>query len=534
MSTCRYTYHSDYQGINFSCNEESRTKDDSYCIFHDKDHASDSRIEAIEKFHTKVLESISRQKPLECIGYFLPHFKFAELITDNEFSQPLFFNNATFYEEADFSRVRFLSIVDFSNATFFKGANFYEFSNKSKGIEYTFPGQRKFYGSAVSFIEVNFLGTAVYNHAKFESGVNFSAAEFHNKVNFFETHFYKLAIFYGVKFLQNEVNFQQSKFLEGEAADFRAAEFDSLARFTNVHFSEGVDFTDSKFLSEVRFNYLTEFDKETKFRGTLFEKPERVFIDVMDLSFVSFLNTDLRKINFGGNIKWGTKNRFTIYDEREIELTISDQNRFPKIDLNSVLSVYRNLRENYEYRRRYDEAGQFFIREMELKRHYREREERENNKLNDNNSEQKAHLTLIKNSWWRRNIFSLTACYFHLSRYGEDLLRPTLAGIVILFLSTMFFVMQSNPTVEPSIFHFADSSQRGNYSLFVGVDQIGESFHWLKAFERSMADFLPLLPMGNTVKIGLIDYIIKIVGGAITFGLVAIALRRRFERKYTH
>ncbi len=30
------------------------------------------------------------------------------------------------------------------------------------------------------------------------------------------------------------------------------------------------------------------------------------------------------------------------------------------------------LRENYEFRRKYDEAGKFFIREMELKRTYRE------------------------------------------------------------------------------------------------------------------------------------------------------------------
>ena len=36
------------------------------------------------------------------------------------------------------------------------------------------------------------------------------------------------------------------------------------------------------------------------------------------------------------------------------------------------------------------------------------------------------------------------------------------------------------------------------------------------------------------IKIGLIDYVIKIVGGAVTFGLIAIALRRRFERKCTH
>jgi hypothetical protein len=33
--------------------------------------------------------------------------------------------------------------------------------------------------------------------------------------------------------------------------------------------------------------------------------------------------------------------------------------------------------------------------------------------------------------------------------------------------------------------------------------------------------------------VGVVDYIIKIVGGVLTFGLLAIALRRKFERKYT-
>jgi hypothetical protein len=38
---------------------------------------------------------------------------------------------------------------------------------------------------------------------------------------------------------------------------------------------------------------------------------------------------------------------------------------------------------------------------------------------------------------------------------------------------------------------------------------------------------------GSEMKVGIIDYIIKMVGRALTFGLLAIALRRKFERKYT-
>lgn len=37
-----------------------------------------------------------------------------------------------------------------------------------------------------------------------------------------------------------------------------------------------------------------------------------------------------------------------------------------------VLSIYRNMRENYEFRLRYDKACKFFVKEMGLKREYME------------------------------------------------------------------------------------------------------------------------------------------------------------------
>jgi hypothetical protein len=50
---------------------------------------------------------------------------------------------------------------------------------------------------------------------------------------------------------------------------------------------------------------------------------------------------------------------------------------------------------------------------------------------------------------------------------------------------------------------------------------------------KFFADFLPLLSLGGDIKVGVIDYMIKILEGALTFGLILIALRRKFERKYT-
>jgi hypothetical protein len=50
-----------------------------------------------------------------------------------------------------------------------------------------------------------------------------------------------------------------------------------------------------------------------------------------------------------------------------------------------------------------------------------------------------------------------------------------------------------------------------------------------------IADFDPILSLspGSDIKVGIIDYVVKIVGGGLTFGLLLIALRRKFERKYT-
>jgi hypothetical protein len=79
------------------------------------------------------------------------------------------------------------------------------------------------------------------------------------------------------------------------------------------------------------------------------------------------------------------------------------------IRLGDIKAIYRNLRENYEYRLRYDEAGKFFIREMEIKRNHREVRV------------SPGKYAIKRNGWFRRNLFSLTGLYYHLSRYGSIL-----------------------------------------------------------------------------------------------------------------
>ena len=84
--------------------------------------------------------------------------------------------------------------------------------------------------------------------------------------------------------------------------------------------------------------------------------------------------------------------------------------------MDSIKAVYRNVRENYEYRLGYDEAGDFFIREMELKRIYKE------------------HLGNIMKTGLVRRHLSITG-FYHLASYGERVRMPALLMLASIILS---------------------------------------------------------------------------------------------------
>jgi hypothetical protein len=110
------------------------------------------------------------------------------------------------------------------------------------------------------------------------------------------------------------------------------------------------------------------------FKYTTFEQPNKITIDNIDedLSKFSFVGSDITRIRFGGNITWGGKDGFRIIEEEWIDKTQKEkEDDRENVSLALALTVYRNLRENYEFRLRYDEGGKFFTKEMELKRKYR-------------------------------------------------------------------------------------------------------------------------------------------------------------------
>lgn len=232
------------------------------------------------------------------------------------------------------------------------------------------------------------------------------------------------------------------------------------------------------------------------------------------MSTVSLLSVDISRVRLGENIRWGEgkKNKYKILEERLIEkkFTRKENKLDLQLTLGDILAVYRNLRENYEFRLKYDDAGQFFIREIEVKRKYKETLSKE------------GDIKGIELNNWIIRHFSLTGLYYHISRYGQGLLRPILLSSGIILLSFVLWSTQANPLNDYS------------FSSIIGFSEIDNSTHLEKALARSITNFLPLLPTGTDTQVGLVDFAFKIIGGAVTFGLIIIALRRKFERKFRH
>ena len=227
----------------------------------------------------------------------------------------------------------------------------------------------------------------------------------------------------------------------------------------------------------------------------MFEKEGKILFDVKDLSKVSFMNTNITGIRFGENVRWGAgENEFKIIDEIKLEDDIRDnssqqvlnlsnditkinnkirplvgvaQNADNKVEssnrLSGIATVYRNLRKNYEDSFRYEQADKFFVREMEIKRRYREKKV-ENRQI------------IKRNGWLRRNL-SLTGQYYWISEYGQNYTRPALLALAIISLPVLYSLIQQSFSVggltSEKIRGTIESTVRNTFSINKDRDILG-------------------------------------------------------------
>lgn len=119
----------------------------------------------------------------------------------------------------------------------------------------------------------------------------------------------------------------------------------------------------------------------------------------LDLSRFLFLHTDVRRVRFE-RVAWAGRHRHVVFDEETLRDHLGDGGSPSAWSPKHVAELYRRLRINYENALRYDEAGDFFIGEMEMKRLARA-------------------PGSSPGSWLRRN-GSLLSAYRLLARYGQS------------------------------------------------------------------------------------------------------------------
>jgi uncharacterized protein YjbI with pentapeptide repeats len=365
------------------------------------------------RFHTAVTFSLSEFRGF--IDFFKTIFSNFANFSHVRFNHP-WFKETEFLKDAYFGDVKFSRHVTFQNCKinnpYFRGAIFKDGLTLGGCIiedgvfDALYEGEVFVY--TTNFKSVNRL-PVIFGKAKFSARAKFDSCSFNTIAQFNEIlstdllEFKRCHFFYPVFF--NSTQFSITSFHESEfdgstyfvnssfngETDFSRSRFGALVDFSESQFNGDLDFSESQFnrvefvnvsfkkvsffrtkLNETIFKN-TQFDDKAKFHFTFFEDQEHTIFSCVNLENVSFLNTNILKIKFD-NVKWGKEDGFKILEERILEQKLKSNKEYDfEFTLDDVLSIYRSLRENYQKRLKYDEAGEFFVREMEVKRKYKEK-----------------------------------------------------------------------------------------------------------------------------------------------------------------
>jgi uncharacterized protein YjbI with pentapeptide repeats len=485
---------------------------------------------------------------LDMIGYKLPR----ELSISYQFKSTVHFDNAEFLGNTDFIDFTFEKDVSFSGATFHEDVRFNDTIFKEKA---SFK-QSKFKGKASFHEVVSFHVGADFSNAIFSKEVlfyevrfgdsSFSDATFHEDVRFNETSgdaSFSKTTFHG------DVAFNEGGF---NRAEFTETAFNRKVQFSDINFHRGADFSHTTFRGDTSFHecsfemYVSScsttfhgdasFSKTTfhgdasfdqsKFNGILsftdntingslsfaqvFFKEKDQIIFNGDLSKVSFVSTDITRVQFGDKVVWGRKQTnsgttepedgnnnthnkerfdFKIYDERRIEESVAITDTHTTTNsLEAVIAEYRNLRENYEYYLRYEEAGKFFMREMELRRNYTQ-------PLSTSTEQIKQRNGVARN-------LGLIGLYRLVCDYGESIRKPLIIIICTFVLATIFFTYENGWSIE--------------------------NFYPVR---KTLASFFPFFSLNDDPSLP--EMILKATMLPMV-GLLFITLRRKLERRFRH
>jgi uncharacterized protein YjbI with pentapeptide repeats len=384
----------------------------------------------------------------------------------------------------------------------------------------------------VTFDSATFGEVASFRNVTFEGKTSFINAELPGKVVFFDAVFQGPVLFENVRF--SDATFHRIKFAKElrlrPAGDIRPEP--SLGK----SFWTGVPAIVT--LRKVRFGGKLELDLlriAGNRQSTIITFRECVFENLASATLrgsmgcVSLLDVDLSKIEFIDE-NWDArtdliepekpKRRWAVLEEYALE-AVADNRRIKgwqeDVTPNRVAQLCRRLRDKYEANRRYAEAGDFFVGEMEILRKYKSVPRgrwvnnvnvivRESSKITSPwpfktytraSAETATGIRTAKRSRLDPFRLFLLEPYRILALYGESISRPAIASVLVIFLFTLFRLFS------------ADGSAPTPVST---------------AFEESIFSFFQLTSNNS------LDFIERLLSAPI-LGLFFIALRRKLERR---
>lgn len=451
-------------------------------------------------------------------------FSESAYFTRATFSRKVNFIETIFSEWACFTNVKCRGMADFLVAEFRGMADFFRASFGEVGFTgVTFKGEANFieaaFGEVTYFRRAIFSGTAEFRKAKFTGMVDFEKATFNDETYFKGTTFSGVGLT-GAIFNRN-VNFKEGIL---EKISIKRVTFNGSVNFRTAIFRE-VDFIENTFgetnferatfskvgLREVTFSGKVNFIEAT-FNGEayIFGKTftigadfktlnikEKVRLEKVNLEKVSFLDTDLRRMDFI-NCDWPKKEgRNVLYDE--IELFKKGKGKDFRDKIKKVEILYRMLKQKYKEEHNEIEVSNWHYGEKEMYR---------------------------KSSLFRRYFpLSLSNLYWLSSGYGE---RPVRSGIVLLLLILAITVLSGLAGLDPNPL---------NGSSY-GINKI-EGWADIMNFKNLRALFLNTLQYATFEKEP--DFIHKTIYGGylklaarilipLQAALFALAVRNRFRR----
>jgi hypothetical protein len=401
------------------------------------------------------------------------HFNEAAWFRKTQFNGKAWFDTAWFNGRAWFDKSRFRSITGFLNSFFSKDVRFVDTIfligsiNNSRYTDYvsfrrvTFKEPEKVIFDRCNLKRVSFIHTDI-------SRIKFRNTRWGKDFRIFDEKLFLL------KLNKKEFIKEQKKFLKKIINFTKSIKLDDVVEA----FEKGI-VEISEEMEEIIYEP-TIYEKLELMKKYKDEKKEKEYnVKKMELEqyYKDYINKLKNKLNqIDKDIENEIKN---LEDYGLKDLT------FKELTLDNVLTVYRNLRENYDYYMKYEESGKFFLNEMRLKR-----------------------KTLPKLSG-EKIVMSL---YEALSLYGESYIRTLLALITIMMTSFFIrlYVHQFDPNVlfdellkSIDLFGLGSVSERGSVSGSIDIIERN-----IDIIERLAA--IPIL------------------------GMLIVALRRKLERRVRH